>query len=540
MIIVNVSYAAILSALVFCGQGLFYFLIILYTDYCAYTTNAHRFFLFEIFTDFVNSGMDKLTVLIYNIRSEHKQVIQGGYIMARNNDVGLKQLENGNWSCRIYKKINGVQIDTSCRVDERTGAPFTTKAQARNYREYKIAQLRNPELQEKKETAVKFSRVWKDFLDSDSAGKARSTVVKYTSVWENHLKKEFGEKYISGPEAVSVQEINNYLTKMYMGTDLAYGYIQGFLRLFYLLYGLAYRHNYISMETLNKYTKEKNVRISMPKKTVKDLEDEGAVDIYDSGQIADMEKIFKGTDLEPAFMFGIYCGLRESEIFGLSWDDFDKKNKTISVNKQLVMIDGCWCITRLKTLQASRVIDLPDDFANFLRQRRRAVGYARTKQSYKNRANEIVLDMRDKKPVEVVGFNFLNRKLNDGLEGKLLTINSFKFYAKKIKQECGFDFKTHKLRKTHLSYLASHGYPLKSLMERAGHKKIETTMKYYIAQDETMRQQSLRIINTISLDDPVVAESSVESYNGKILHYTVRASGRVETVVEFDPKTGKQ
>ena len=330
--------------------------------------------------------------------------------MARNNDVGLKQLENGNWSCRIYKKINGVQIDTSCRIDERTGAPFTTKAQARNYREYKIAQLRNPELQEKKETAVKFSRVWKDFLDSDSAGKARSTVVKYTSVWENHLKKEFGEKYISGPEAVSVQEINNYLTKMYMGTDLAYGYIQGFLRLFYLLYGLAYRHNYISMETLNKYTKEKNVRISMPKKTVKDLEDEGAVDIYDSGQIADMEKIFKGTDLEPAFMFGIYCGLRESEIFGLTWDDFDKKNKTISVNKQLVMIDGCWCITRLKTLQASRVIDLPDDFANFLRQRRRAVGYARTKQSYKNRANEIVLDMRDKKPVEVVGFNFLNRK----------------------------------------------------------------------------------------------------------------------------------
>ena len=77
-------------------------------------------------------------------------------------------------------------------------------------------------------------------------------------------------------------------------------------------------------------------------------------------------------------------------------------------------------------------------------------------------------------------------------------------------------------------------------MERAGHKKIETTMKYYIAQDETMRQQSLRIINTISLDDPVVEESSVESYNGKILHYRVRASGRVETVVESDPKTGEQ
>ena len=446
--------------------------------------------------------------------------------MAKNSDVGLKQLPNGNWSCRIFKKINGVQIDTTCRVDERTGEPFTTKTQARNYREYKIAMLRNPDNRKTQTKEVKFSQVWKDYLESDSKGKAPSTVRKHTSLWDNHVKQAFGDRYISGENAVSVQEINNYLRDLYLGTDLTYAYIEGFLRLFYLIYGLAYRRNYIDLETLNKFTKVKSVRIEMPPKTVKDEEESGKIEIYNKAEIEAMAKIFKDTDLEPAFMFGIYCGLRESEIFGLLWDDIDFEKKTLTVNKQLVMINGCWCLTRVKTLTSNRVIDLSDTFVKFLIERRKASARAKVQQGYKNRANEIVLDMRDKTPVEIVGGNFISRKLLDGLAGKLLTINSFKFYARKIQSECGFSFKTHKLRKTHLSYLASHGYPLKSLMERAGHKKLETSMRYYISQDETMRSQALRIINQISLEDSVVnVVDYTDPVSGKAMRLRLKESG---------------
>ncbi len=79
--------------------------------------------------------------------------------MAKTSDTGLKQLKNGNWSCRIVKKINGVQIDTTCRVDERTGSPLRTKTEARNYREYKIEQLRKEpaerEVQKRQNKTVK-------------------------------------------------------------------------------------------------------------------------------------------------------------------------------------------------------------------------------------------------------------------------------------------------------------------------------------------------------------------------------------------------
>ena len=62
----------------------------------------------------------------------------------------------------------------------------------------------------------------------------------------------------------------------------------------------------------------------------------------------------------------------------------------------------------------------------------------------------------------------------------------------------------HDLRKTHITYLANHGYPVKALMVRAGHKKLETTLRYYINVDEDMKQQERRILNTITTEDPII------------------------------------
>ena len=62
--------------------------------------------------------------------------------MAKDN-TGITKLPNGNYACRIYKKINGVQYDTTYRKDAETGAPFRTIAEARNYRERMRVTLQN-------------------------------------------------------------------------------------------------------------------------------------------------------------------------------------------------------------------------------------------------------------------------------------------------------------------------------------------------------------------------------------------------------------
>ena len=444
--------------------------------------------------------------------------------MARNSDVGLKQLANGNWSCRIFKKINGEQIDSTYKIDSRTGEPFRTKSQARDFREYKIAELRDPEKRKPKNKAVTFSYVWDLYTNTLARDKAPATYTKHKSIWENHIKDNFGSKYMTGAQAVSVLEINDYLSRMYRTTELSYHYIEGFLKVFYLLFGTAYSANLLDFEQLNKYTKEKNTRITMPPMSDADREEDGKIEIYKQDEIEKMAKIFEGTDLEPAFLIAFYCGLRESEIFGLFWDDIDFHNSTITVSKQLIYANGVWCISPVKTLTSKRVVDMPKTLSKFLFDRKKAITRAKQEQGFKNRANEIVMDIRDTVPVEVVGADFVNRKLGDGLVGKLLTTNSLKFYSKKISQECGVSLKMHKLRKTNLTYLAENGASFKYLKEHAGHIKVETTLKYYIKAGETSKEQGMRILNTMTTEDPLITIEGPGIGGQETRTYTVRKS----------------
>lgn len=87
------------------------------------------------------------------------------------------------------------------------------------------------------------------------------------------------------------------------------------------------------------------------------------------------------------------------------------------------------------------------------------------------------------------------------LNGKLLTINSIKYYSRKIKRETGIDFKYHVLRKTHLTFLANRNIPAIEVMNRAGHKKFETTMKYYVNRSEESRRQLLNTLNVITTEE---------------------------------------
>lgn len=444
--------------------------------------------------------------------------------MAKNSDVGLKQLDNGNWSCRIFKKINGVQIDSTYKIDSRTGEPFRTKSQARDFREFKIAELRDPEKRKPKNKAVTFSYVWDLYLNTLARDKAPATVTKHTSVWENHIKDNFGSKFMTGAQAVSVLEINDYLSRMYRSTELSYHYIEGFLKVFYLLYGTAYGANLIDYEQLNKYTKEKNTRITMPPMSDVDREEDGKIETYKQDEIEKMAKIFEGTDLEPAFLIAFYCGLRESEIFGLFWDDIDFNNSTITVSKQLIHANGVWCISPVKTLKSKRVVDMPKKLSKFLFDRKKAMIRAKQEQGFRSRSNEIVMDIRDTTPVEIVGGDFVNRKLEDGLAGKLLTTNSLKFYGNKITKEYGFALKMHKLRKTNLTYLAENGASFKYLKEHAGHLKVETTLKYYIKAGETSKEQGMRILDSMTTEDPLITIEGPGIGGQETRVFTVRKS----------------
>ena len=78
--------------------------------------------------------------------------------------------------------------------------------------------------------------------------------------------------------------------------------------------------------------------------------------------------------------------------------------------------------------------------------------------------------------------------------GELLTPDSFKYCARVIHYELGnVLFHSHCLRHTHGTILAEGGVNPKTVMERLGHKDIETTLQTYTFNTEVMQQTAVDV-----------------------------------------------
>lgn len=107
---------------------------------------------------------------------------------------------------------------------------------------------------------------------------------------------------------------------------------------------------------------------------------------------------------------------------------------------------------------------------------------------------EIVEDRANRKVEIIQGGTFINRKKN----GELLTVNSMKYYSKKIKEKLDFEFKFHNLRHTFASTCAANNMNLQMLMEMMGHKILETTKKYYIGTNNPdLIKRTVDLLDTI-------------------------------------------
>lgn len=434
------------------------------------------------------------------------------YIMARKNDTGVFQLDSGNWAYRIYmsKDAQGNKVDTTCRKDE-NGNPFKTKKAAVDARTQKIVELKTP-TKKKTQEDVTISEVWEEYLKTESKGKAYATITKHSSLWKNHIKERFGNTKLS---ELTINDIETFLQELY-DSGLSFAYVESFIKFFFLIGGIAYRKEWIDTEKYVRMFQNKSTKIRMPKITQEDLEDEFEVESYELYQISQIEQIFKKGindtrhgNLYTAFLLGYYLGVRISECFGLMWTDIRWESKTIKINKQMVYENGVFCLKPVKTLTSVREIDIPDTLYHYLSQQFH--DYCRISQAdaYKYKATEIVLDKTKKgQETPIQGGKFINRKAS----GELLTINSMKYWAKKIKEETGIDFKYHSLRKTHLTQLAEMNTPVVETMKRAGHKKYDTTMRYYVNTTTETKLRLLNNINSITTEEPTI---TVDLGNGE-------------------------
>lgn len=197
--------------------------------------------------------------------------------------------------------------------------------------------------------------------------------------------------------------------------------------------------------------------------------------MYTEEELTAMYQRLETTNVKIPFYIALNTGLRESECFGLRWKDVNFKNKTLSINKQLLYQDRKWCFCPLKTKNSYRTINISDNFISYLKKLKKEQdknkklygdGYYRcfvTERLHRNRENYM----------EVTDLICVKEN------GEMLTHNSEKFLSKIIRDDLDIPFKFHNLRHTYATILAESGISPRYVQEMLGHAKLEFTLKYY-------------------------------------------------------------
>lgn len=394
----------------------------------------------------------------------------------RSKKSGVFQLEDGNWGYRFIVTVNGKR-KAQKRIMDEFGKPFKTEAQAAKARakNIEIAKALVKESQKEEESPKKtverktVEEIFNEYCQRGRSGKAYSTKKKQDSLWRNYLLDRFGDRYV---DEISVAEVNDYLAELYSDYGLAYGYVEGFLKQFYLIFGQAYSRDYLDVNIYNKLCVNKNTKIHMPTMKSTDVKE---IEAYTSKELALMDSYFKGKNVETAYMIGRYCGVRVAECYGILWEDINFEEGYISINKQFHMQDGLAKLTPLKTKNAKRKVFMNSELIEFLLKRKREFQEHEIKLAAQRRQNEIMIENTDG---EMISSLLLVNTLPNG---RYQTEWAIKHHMRPIKQKYGIHFKFHNLRHTYGTSLAMMNTPEHILLNQMGHSKSSTTHKYYLA-----------------------------------------------------------
>lgn len=160
-----------------------------------------------------------------------------------------------------------------------------------------------------------------------------------------------------------------------------------------------------------------------------------------------------------------YSGARYSEVAGLTKDDFDFQNNTISINKAWQADDRAFKVT--KTKSSNRVIDMPSDFMDIAKNWEFGKTYAFEGEN---------------------GYPPTNAAANNQI-ARYLKYKDYKVIT------------FHGLRHTHASLLLANDVSIQYVSERLGHSDVNITLSVYAHLLDKKRhietQKVLKILNNL-------------------------------------------
>lgn len=339
-----------------------------------------------------------------------------------------------------------------------------------------------------------------------------NTQVTYNQIIEQHLKPALGTYKLHSLAPMTIQE---YANKKFVS-----GLKKTTLKNIMAVLSSSLRYAVVPAQFLQSNPAE---YIKYPKVSSKRAETNRVIiSIEDFDRMLDRFK--KGNPFRYALLIGFYTGLRIGEVYGLTWDDIDFKECTISVNKQAYKrnygVDvkqvmkqkgkreekSAWYFGDTKTPSSVRTLKIGKTLIDELREYKSMQAsnellygeyYTKIfkKQENDEKGNVIyrLIEVEKSIPVSLPQANLVMRKEN----GQYSSSDSFKYAARVIHYDLGINFNFHSLRHTHATMLIESGVSPKTVQERLGHENIETTMQTYVHNTEEMESAAVDLLEKI-------------------------------------------
>ena len=195
--------------------------------------------------------------------------------------------------------------------------------------------------------------------------------------------------------------------------------------------------------------------------------------------------------------------MRTGEVFALTWDDIDLDNRIIKINKTVYSKDkeekGRWYLGTTKTIGSQRDVYICDTLYNIL------LDYKNTQDNYKKQYSKnykkyILEEVKNKfgKLVEykIVESNSRRNKVDmvfTRKDGIYSGTDIIKYPFKTIHHELGIKCRFYDLRGSFATISLRNGCEIKDIAEVLGHKRIETTEKYYISSIDKDKESVINL-----------------------------------------------
>ena len=340
------------------------------------------------------------------------------------------------------------------------------------------------------------------------------TIKAYSNIVKTHLKPNLGFYKLS--QITKKTTLQDFLNKIYIEKGYSKNFLNNIRKVLKCSFNYATDNEYVKVNSAA------NLKLPKYDEPPKDV-----AHIFTTEEINMILDRFKNNHcIYYAFLTAYCTGLRIAEVFALTWDDIDFKNKTISVNKNILKKNQAggtkgrhlsgnsttvWYFGTCKTQTSYRTVPIGDTLLKALKeckeeQQIHKLNYGDTYMKhykknvinpYNNKTEIKIVNAYAEIDVALPKVDFVFIKDNGVYEGT----DSTKYPFKVIHYELGIPCRFYDLRGSYATTILRNGVEIRDVADVLGHKDIETTENYYISStDETRKNVTDSYENAINLD----------------------------------------